>query len=196
MAVGYVGAGTLATSTSGTVTGNWGSLSRSAGNLLVWCVTAIGNTSASSISTPAGWSKYVEETASTYVKIAWYWKIAAGSDALPAAFTSTLAGTYLSMTALPYELSGTHTTTPFATGTGTGVSGTTANPLTGVTTAGNVPDAACWALAAHAIYRSTTAANAWTKDASWTNAATDGARPSARTRRMTGSPPPPPLAPL
>ena len=58
MAVGYVGAGTLATSTSGTVTGNWGALSRSAGNLLVWCVTAIGNTSASSISTPPGWSKY------------------------------------------------------------------------------------------------------------------------------------------
>ena len=191
MAVGYVGAGTLATSTSGTVTGNWGSLSRSAGNLLVWCVTAIGNTSASSISTPAGWSKYVEETASTYVKIAWYWKIAAGSDALPAAFTSTLAGTYLSMTALPYELSGTHATTPFATSTGTGVSGTTANPLTGVTTAGNVPDAACWALAAHAIYRATTAANAWTKDASWTNAATDGGtsqRPASAHDRITAAP--------
>jgi hypothetical protein len=167
MAIASVGTPSGVIATSGAITGVWGTgQTRTSGNLLVAAVASNATTSAAAIANVGGtWTKYGQEASQGHNRVAYFYKIATGTDAAPA-FTSTLSGTYQSMYCVLYVLSGTDNTGLIATyGT---ITGTTANPLT-VTTVGNVPLTGCYALSCHNLYTGTSATDAWTKDANWTN---------------------------
>lgn len=127
--------------TSSPVTGIWTTATqvRTAGDLLVACVTAEASTSAAATaqaSGTTGWTKQFEAGAGTKCLAAIWTKVATGSDAAPA-FTSTLSGTAVmtctlfeltGQAALPFDASGTTTGT---TGTAVSVTTSTAPALTG-----------------------------------------------------------------
>jgi hypothetical protein len=171
-----VGTPAQANATSGSVTGTWGTgQTHASGSLLVAMVSAVGSTSAAAIANTGGyWTKYSQEASTTYIKVACFWRVADGSANDTPTFTSTLSGTYTGMAATLYQFTGAPASVAAIATYGL-ATGTTANPLTPLASAAVIPVDNCYALACHAIYRSTTAANTWTKDSAWTNDTTNGA---------------------
>ena len=132
-----LGTPTLTRATSGSVTPVFGTgQSDNVGDLLVAVVTAAAATSVTTISTPSGWTLIAGSgnTATAHSYTAMYWKIAAGSDTLPA-FTSTLSGTG-AMTATIVELTSPDLLGPvdswgvYASGSSAGTIASTASTAT------------------------------------------------------------------
>lgn len=170
MSIGTVGTPVLIRSTSGSVTGTWGSggsnaQPRYAGDTLVAIVTAGGTTATvADISTPAGWEQILtignNGAATGHAWVAAYWNTAAGGDGAPT-FTAGLSGTVV-MTCTLFELSAASNFAPvdaygtYASGSGAGTL-SSMSALTGsvITAAGS------YAIGAFAQLTATASANTW-----------------------------------
>lgn len=164
--------------TTVTVTGSWSaSQPRTAGDLLVMVVTAAAATSVTVPATPSGWTLAVasQDSATPHTATAVFWKIATGADAAPSSQV-TVAGSSSTVSCVLMELAGVLASAPAAT-TGTYASGSSSQTLTGitVTSAGNVPGAGAYAVAAFATERSASQAITWTPGTGWANLENDGA---------------------
>jgi hypothetical protein len=177
---------------TGSVTGSWsGTQPRTAGDLLVAFVTAFGTTSATTISTPSGWTQVLTlASASGQAQIAVYAKVATGSDAAPA-FTATMVGTMANswMTCELIELTGQSTVTPVGA---SGTAQSTTSPLS-LATSGNVPSAGCYALAGYNIVTSSVTTTTVTPGSGWAlvsgaSTASTSARQHAATDFLAGPP--------
>ena len=113
MTVYSVGVPVNTHATAGSVTGTWGTQQfRVAGHLLVAVVTAGASTSVAATATVSGWTLLLEvpNSGTANVRVAYWTKVAAGSDAAPT-FTSAVVGTG-AMDCMLFEMSGANTATP------------------------------------------------------------------------------------
>ena len=160
MAVTSIGNPANAHSTTGSVTGTWGTgQTRTAGNLLAAVVTAGASTAVLATSEGSGtWSKVAEywnsTTAAGHVLAALWTKTAAGTDAAPV-FSSTEAGTAGGMDCMLFELNGANGTILDTSGSySSSGSGTANGTLTGMTaTTGAVAAGGGYAIAVFAQER-------------------------------------------
>ena len=161
-------------SASPSVTGSWNSTQTpQAGDRLVAVVTVFGSTTAALGAAPSGWFQDLTITASSREQVAYYSKVAAGSDAAPS-FTSTTTGTasHSGIFCELYDLYDSSGQTPAldTSGTATGTTGTVA-PVTG----GNVTGTGEFAIAACGYGYSSSAAYSFTTPSGWTAAPSDAA---------------------
>jgi hypothetical protein len=171
MTVTPVGTPALTRSTTSPVTGTWGTgQNRTAGNLLIAAVSAGAATSVTTITASGSWALVGPQAAEGHTQVAFFSLTAAGGDAAPS-FSSTLTST-AAMSCTLYEFTGGNTASPGDTWGTSGLTGTTANPLT-VTTAGNVAAAGEYALCCHVELIAVAATVTWTPDAAFTNDASD-----------------------
>ncbi|HTY27934.1 MAG TPA: glycosyl hydrolase family 28-related protein, partial [Mycobacterium sp.] len=175
MAVTSFGTPSIAHATSGTVTSSWGGgQNRTAHNVLVAAVAAGAATSVSGLTATSGWTQaaYSANAGTAHSLAAFYWKVAAGSDAAPA-FGATLSGTG-AMTATLFELAAGNVLVPIDT-SGTYASGSVSGSLSSmtVTTSSNANLAGEYAITCFA-QEAASGTNSWNPGAGWSNATNDG----------------------
>ena len=144
-------------------TGTWGtSQTRVAGDLLIAVLTAGGTSSVATygVST-SGWTLLFAE-AGTAAVVAFYAKIATGSDAAPAVYaTTTGTSGRSSLDVTLYDFYDSSGGTPVCNISGGASGGTNVTTLTPVT-AQSVPSSGCFAVAAMLAQGTTSAGNGWT----------------------------------
>ena len=177
--VGTPNATVYTTASAGSSGVAWsGTQPRTAGDLLVFVITAAATTSVTAPTAPAGWNTGVavgnSGTAHAYVAI--YWKIAAGGDAAPTT-TVTFSGTgRVGFTLI--ELTGNEQILSPVDATGTEASGSTAASYTTITvTAGKALSfAGDYGISAFAFeYATTSTTSAFAAGTGWTNFSNDSA---------------------
>jgi len=140
MTVTSVGTPANTHSTTGSVTGTWGSgQARTAGNVLAAAVSAGASTSVTAIaSSSTGWVPVAvaSNTATAQVTVAVWVKVATGADAAPV-FTSTETGTAGGMDCVLFELAGSNVM-QYLDPAGTYASGASSGTLTMTATTGTV----------------------------------------------------------
>lgn len=154
-------------STTGSVTGTWGTgQSRVAGRVLAAVVTAAASTSITAIATSStGWAQAATSanTATAQVQASLWVKTATGADTAPT-FTSTETGTAGGMDCVLFELSGANTLM-FLDSAGFYASGASSGTLTMTATTGAVLAAGGYAISAFAQERAA-ASLTWTDSGS------------------------------
>lgn len=167
MAISPVGTPGNTHSTTGSVTGTWGTGQvRTAGDLLVAIVSCAASTSVTATATVSGWTNRIEQpnSGTANVRVACWTKTAAGADAAPT-FTSTETGTAGGMDCMLFELAGANTTTVIDT-SGVYASGASSGTLATMTatTAAVVASYAEYAISAFA-QEAAAASLTWTGNA-------------------------------
>ena len=180
--VGTPNATVYTTSSGGASSVAWsGTQPRTAGDILVFVITAAATTSVTAPATPSGWTAgpAVGNSATAHAYTAIFWKVAAGSDAAPTT-TVTFSGTGRCGFTL-IELTGAETVSSPIDTTGTFASGSTAASYTGITVTGstNVAYSGEYGIAAFAFeYTTASSTSAFAAGTGWTNFSNDSSTSS------------------